>query len=104
MGVINEDVPTRVTATASTAPDLSLATARLIPTCTWSAECTLSSDHLPLLITLSSAIKKVRSEKRTYINFKKADWVGFENLTEELFATAPSTNNVHKTKKLLDSF
>ena len=101
--MINEDVPTRVTATTSTAPDLSLATARLIPTCTWSAECTLSSDHLPLLITLSSAIKKVRSEKRTYINFKKADWVGFENLTEELFATAPSTNNVHKDEKTFRS-
>ena len=62
LGIINEDSPTRVTAAASTAPDLSIASARLITTCTWSAECSLSSDHLPILITLSSAIRKVKSQ------------------------------------------
>ena len=103
LGIINEDSPTRVTAAASTAPDLSIASARLITTCTWSAECSLSSDHLPILITLSSAIRKVKSQNRTYINFKKADWAGFEQYSEELFASAPISNNVHNSEKFFRS-
>ena len=100
LGIINEDMPTRVTAQASTAPDISIASSRLIPTCTWSVEYSLSSDHLPILITLTSTINKIKSDKRTYINFSKADWINFEKYTEELFETAATTDNVHKSEKI----
>ena len=80
--IINEDVPTRVTAQASTAPDISIASSCLIPTCTWSVEYSLSSDHLPILITLASTINKIKSDKRTYINFSKVE------------------DNVHKSEKI----
>ena len=66
LGVLNEDVPTRVTATSSTSPDISIATPSLLPTCTWVVNTTLGSDHLPILIKLTTEIKKIPAAKNLY--------------------------------------
>ena len=87
-GVINEDQPTRIFNNSSTAPDISFASANLIPCTTWKAEHKMKSDHLPIIISLSSDIKKTRAKKQTYVNFDKANWEGFKDYTEEVFANA----------------
>ena len=95
-GIINEDQPTRVTATASTAPDLSIASVNIMPTTTWSVDKILNSDHLPITISVQADIIKCRAGKRTYINFDKADWTKFTDTTENVFANATPTNNIYK--------
>ena len=99
IGILNEDVPTRITANTCTAPDVSIATAGILPSCSWSTDTTLSSDHLPIRINISTAIKQIKSDKKTYINFRKADWTNFERETEEAFSTAPHTDDVHASER-----
>lgn len=95
-GIINEDLPTRVTANASTAPDLSIASVNLMPTTTWCVDKKLNSDHLPITISVQADIIKCRSGKRTYINFDKADWTKFTSSTENVFTNATPSNNIYK--------
>ena len=54
LGLETQDQPTRVTSTTSTAPDLSIASANCLPTCSWSVETSLGSDHLPIHIIMSA--------------------------------------------------
>ena len=98
-GIINEDLPTRVTNTASTSPDISIASSNLLPVTNWTVEKNMSSDHLPIIISLTAELKKSSSKPYTYINFSKADWQGFQNLTEKIFAKARPVTNVHKAEK-----
>ena len=102
-GVINEDLPTRVTANSSTAPDISFASSNLIPCTTWKVEHKMKSDHLPIVISLSADIQKTRAKKQTYVNFDKADWEGFKNHTEEVFANArhigDEDKDIHNAEK-----
>ena len=100
LGVLNENQPTRITSNSCTAPDLSLASSTILASCTWNTATSLSSDHLPLHIQISSEITKIPSENKTYINFNKADWTGFYNFTEDFFSKATLNNNVHVSEKL----
>ena len=52
-GILNWDSPIRVPPNAEpSSPDVSLAAASLITSCSWQTLSTLSSDHLPILIRL----------------------------------------------------
>jgi len=96
-GVLNEDLPTR--AQSNTAPDLTLASSSLLSEANWRTDVKLSSDHLPIMISLTSEMSKQKSEHKKYINFAKADWDGFKRYTEEVFRTARPVTNVHKSEK-----
>ena len=99
LGILNEDSATRVTSNASTAPDISLASPTLLPTCSWQVNTAMSSDHLPIHITLATHIKKISAPNKTFINFKKANWEGFKNYTEEIFNKTPVFDDPHKGEK-----
>ena len=73
-GFLNEDQPTRVTNLAFTAPDISIAWTNIIPITTWKVDSKLTSDHLPITISLTADFKKSNSDNLTFINIKKADW------------------------------
>ena len=98
-GVLNEDQPTRVTNQSSTAPDISLASPNLIPTTTWKVENKLSSDHLPISISLSIDVKRFNSKHFTFINFSKANWPEFTEFTENIFSSARNVTNVVQAEK-----
>ncbi len=99
IGFLNEDQPTRIANGSNTSPDLSLATSDLLPTTSWSTETKLSSDHLPIVLTINGEFKRHKSTNRTYINFAKADWKSFKDSTEAIFATAAHVDDVHKSEK-----
>ena len=99
LGILNEDQPTRIQNNTSTAPDISIASLRLLPTSQWKIKPALSSDHLPILITISTLVKKIKAPKRTYINFIKADWDKFTEYTEEEFGKIAMTDNVCTAEK-----
>ena len=99
-GVINEDTPTRVPVSGQpTSPDLSIVSLSLLPTAHWSTLKTLGSDHLPIIVHLTTTIKTSRSDNKTFINFKKADWDTFKTSTEEEFAKLSPPSNVYKAEK-----
>ena len=101
-GVINENHPTRLPANdASTSPDISLASLSLLPCTKWETVTKMGSDHLPIIITLSSTIKPIPSENKRYINFKKADWEQFKDSIEEKFDNLPEPT---ETLKAANSF
>lgn len=92
-GVLNELIPTRIAADVQSSPDVTLATSSLLPSIHWTAEVALTSDHLPITITISRTLEKINAEKKTYINFNKANWQGFLDFTETYFekTTFPQT-------------
>ena len=49
-------------------PDVSLASASLITSCSWQTLSTLSSDHLPILIRLQMKTPSNPGLRRTYVN------------------------------------
>lgn len=94
-GILNErNYPTRKTAACQSSPDLTLASANYLPVITWNTDTTLGSDHLPIILTLNRTINKIRSEKKTYINFVKANWTEFERYTEQSFSETQIPNDV----------
>ena len=98
-GILNEDLPTRLAGQTSSSPDVSLASSNIIPITNWSVEVKLSSDHLPITLTLSVEIKKIKSENRVFMNFKKADWNRFNKYTEKHFSRLRTVTDVHKSEK-----
>ncbi len=63
----------------------------------------MKSDHLPIVISLSADIKKTRAKKQTFVNFDKANWEGFKDYTEEIFANArpigEEDKDIHEAEK-----
>ena len=71
-GILNWDSPTRVPPNAEpSSPDVSLASASLITSCSWQTLSTLSSDHLPILIRLQMKTPSNSGLRRTYVSLKK---------------------------------
>jgi hypothetical protein len=92
--VLNSLSPTRLpkaTNQAPSSPDVSLVSAHLVPSMTWSVQTTLNSDHLPITMNFSTGACPSRI-KRTYTNFLKADWAGFIRESESLFSQQPTSN------------
>ena len=98
-GVINEDLPTRVHNNSTTSPDISIASSDLIPTTNWTTETKMSSDHLPILITITANLIKTNTKHRNYINFNKADWPKFKDFTENIFSKAKKVTDIFKAEK-----
>ena len=74
-GILNWESPTRVPTNAEpSSPDVSLASAFLITSCSWQTLSTLSSDHLPILIRLQMKTPSYPGLRQTYVNLKKANW------------------------------
>ena len=74
-GILNWDSPPRVPPNAEpSSPDVSLASASLITSCSWQTLSTLSSDHLPILIRLQMKTPSNLDLRQTYVNLKKANW------------------------------
>jgi hypothetical protein len=99
-GVLNENVPTRLPSFGQpTSPDISLASTSLLPYIEWETKTALSSDHLPIIIKINTSIQTIKSDYRKFINFKKADWDKFTNITEERFSRLPEPDNIHNAEK-----
>ena len=101
LGLINEDLPTRVTATCNSSPDLSIASPDLLPSCNWQTLTTLTSDHLPILINIPTQTKKIPTPRRTYINFEKADWPEFTKFTEQKFESKYLIEDPNQSEKFM---
>ena len=101
LGVINEDSPTRLPSNGpASSPDITLASLSLLPYASWETRTSLGSDHLPIIVTLVTDVKPIKSENRTYINFRKANWDKFEEETEAEFSKLPPPTDIYAGEKI----
>ena len=89
MGLLNGPSQTRVTGRSSSSPDITLASPAILPLTSWRVETRLSSDHLPIIITIGTELTTYKSADKVYTNFSKADWSGFTCFTETKFSNLP---------------
>lgn len=100
-GVANDPTPTRVAGDTRSSPDITIIHPSLLPASNWATHTSLSSDHLPIVIELQREVVKISATHRTYVNFAKADWIGFQNHLEDLLRNAPPPHNVHTGERIL---
>ena len=101
-------MPTRVpfnrgnNAANPTAPDITIAPTHLANCTTWETMTKMSSDHLPIIITINTASDNKKHSK-SFTNFGKADWEKFQNYIEDNIAENEEETNPHKlNKKIVD--
>ena len=92
-GILNNEHHTRQSGATLTSPDISLASASLLPFLDWEVRPTLHSDHLPIIIHVEKTVEMLQSEKKYFVNFRKADWPGFTSFCEEKFSKEPPPPN-----------
>ena len=62
----------------------------------------LSSDHLPIITTISKRHNyRLQQNRRTFTNYKKADWTQFTEDTESAFAHTTIPTNIHTASRMV---
>ena len=65
----------------------------------WSFSTSLACDHLPILITINTEQSTIDGPRRTYINFKKADWARYAEACDKYLAIAGETRTAEQAEK-----
>ena len=100
-GALNTPTATRMpTSGQATSPDVSLASEDLLSKLSWETETTLSSDHLPVIIRLSTSPLTISAPNKTFTNFLRADWDGFKSETEAAFTSLEEQPDPYKGERL----
>lgn len=73
----------------------------LLPATHWNTDIALSSDHIPITITISLIVNKIDADKKKYVNFCKADWPSFTEFTEHCFENQVEPSDVQTAEKIL---
>ena len=100
---LNEDSHTRRGSanSASSSPDITLASASFAPSLSWSTVDTLNSDHLPVLVSVASMSSPLNQPRRSFTNFRRANWSGFTEELESLVENLPPPSSCMQGEKLL---
>jgi len=99
--VINEEQHTRITANCNSSPDITIISDGMFERVAWQTAVALSSDHLPIHITVEEQNNFIDAEKRTYINFNKANWEGFAEYIEMKLSQHPIPSDSRSGEKTL---
>ena len=86
MVVLNGDEPTRIpftTDSRSTSPDVAFASPDLSLRFDWKVFNELSSDHMPVIVSLELFTAIQAKPKHTFLNYGKADWASFTSQVED---------------------
>ena len=67
-------------------PDVSAATGNVSPCISWHIKKQLSSDHLPTAIDLQHKLQRVKTQKKSTMNLRKADWSKYADALESSVA------------------
>ena len=100
---LNTDTPTRVPNNAHqqpTSPDITTISSSLYNRTTWKTIHALNSDHLPILLTIQTDNKNtIQQNRRSYTNYRKADWDKFTQDTEDAFSALQPPTDIHDANK-----
>ena len=80
----------------TSSPDITTVSNTLYNRTSWTTQHALSSDHLPIITTINIRHDYIlHQNRRTFTNFKKADWTQFTEDTESDFAQTTIPTNIH---------
>ena len=100
-GILNWASPIRVPPNAEpSSPDVSLASASLITSCSWQTLLTLSSDHLPILIRLKMKAPSNPCLRRIYVNLKTANWDRYRQEVEAALSNRFLATDCQRDEKI----
>ena len=88
---------------AATSPDLSICSPDLLTELSWRTEHDLSSDHLPIIISLTLTHKLLNPPKKTHINYKRANWLNYTEELEEALRFHPVFTTLDATLKYFNN-
>ena len=102
--VLNGEAPTRIPTDRgqqSTSPDITTAAESISRHITWKTELA-NSDHQAIIINMNTKSNfRLQQNRRTYTNYRKADWIKFkEEIESSLQDIAPPTN-IHLANKTI---
>ena len=100
--ILSENEATRQsTNSRTTAPDIRLDSSDIALPSDWSVSTQLTSNHMPIPITVNFGPSEIDAPRRTYINFTKADWAHFCKVCDEYHAEAGKAGTVEQVEKNL---
>ena len=96
---LNRNTPTIVPNTTlqqTSSPDITTVSNPLYNRTSWTTQHARSSDHLPIITTINIRHDyRLQLNRRTFTNYKKADWTQFIEDTESAFAQTTIPTNIH---------
>ena len=96
---LNTNTPTRVPNTTlhqTSSPDITTVSNALYNQTSWTTQHAISSDYLPIITTINIRHDyRLQQNRRTFTNYKKADWKQFTEDTESAFAQTTIPTNIH---------
>ena len=85
----------------TSSPDITTVSNTLFNRTSWTTQHALSSDHLPIITTMNIRHDyRLQQDRRTFTNYKKADWTQFTEDTESAFAQTTIPTNIHTANKI----
>ncbi|XP_073831662.1 uncharacterized protein [Musca autumnalis] len=96
---VNEDAPTRIRGECHSSPDITIVSPGLTNNVTWQPVISLGSDHLPIIVSISRPPDFITSERRTFVNHKKADWPSFREFTNHHFRELLNPSDVRVAER-----
>ena len=101
---LNTDTPTRVPNTAfqqTSSPDITTVSNTLYNRTSWQTHHALSSDHLPIMTTINIRHNfRLQTYRRTFTNYKKANWTQFTKDTELAFPQTTIPDDIHTANRI----
>ena len=101
---LNTNTPTRVPNTTlqqTSSPDITTVSNTLYNRTSWATQHALSSDHLPIITTINIRHDyRLQQNRRTFTNYKKAEWTQFTEDTESAFAQTTIPTNIHTANRI----
>ena len=101
---ITLNTPTRVSNTTlqqTSSPDITTVFNTLYNRTTWTTQHALSSDHLPVIITINIQHDyRLQQNRPTFTNYKKSDWTQLTEDTESSFAQTIIPTNIHTANRM----
>ena len=85
----------------TSSPDITTVYNTLYNRTSWTTQHALSSDHLPIITTINIRHDyRLQQNRRTFTNYKKADWTQFTEDTETAFAQTTIPTNIHTANRI----
>ena len=101
---LNTNTSTRVPNTTlqqTSSPDITTVSITLYNRTSWTTQHALSSDHLPIITTINIQHDyRLQQNRRTFTNYKKADWTQFTEDTESALAQTTIPTNIHTANRI----
>ena len=101
---LNTDTPTRVPNIAfqqTSSPDITTVSNTLYNRTSWQIHHALSSDHLPIMTTINIRHNfRLQTYRRTFTNYKKANWTQFTKDTELAFSQTTIPDDIHTANRI----